>query len=185
MSTGTDNPVESLSFELEDAVTSDGRLDLLRHYRNGQKLKSIRDYDLLIRKVTEYVEGLTEAVKKVKIVSVYDFSSIQPDAVPVHLGDYTVTQEYINYHFGPEVKRKILTDAGNFRTRVSYSRGIEIQIEELRKKAKREPEEFQKKSYEEKISNLEKDLQNVKLNRFTELLGPPEMNVFLNPGKPS
>lgn len=118
-----ETPINRSDFEMGKVVTN-GRLDLLIHYRNGQRIRGIVNRDSLAKTMTWYAEEFCGVVENVRLVTFYNISPLQPNAVPINMGDFSVTPDYINHYFGHEAKKKILTYVGEFRKKISENKSV-------------------------------------------------------------
>ncbi len=168
MSTDTVNVGRS-DFELGNVITNE-TLYLLEHQKNFQRLRSIVDYEVLIKTMTWYVEEFCEKVKRIRFVSFpYPNQVTTPDTLPVK-------QDYVEKYYGNNSKGKILTYMKELRTKLSTSRYKEL---EHRLQGTQNEEE------REKLEAQIKDIRVHQLNRYTELFNKLEVVTFFSPGRPS
>jgi hypothetical protein len=150
-------------------VIQNGILNLKIHQMNYQKLRSEQDTERLIKILTRYVDTLCDMSSSIRFVSFYepDDSRLRPDNLPV-------SKDYVESHYGLQVKARILKLAQEFRRKNSIYKGVEA--------------EYQRKKDvvgKSELITLEETMNKLKPNRFGDLLDTYEVKRFFFPSKPS
>jgi hypothetical protein len=155
--------LERSAFEIDRTVRND-TLYVIELQKNYSQFRSIRDNEVLIKFLTWYVDEFCNRVQKIRFASfAYDNVALQPDTLPV-------TRGYVETRYGKAAKREVMELIGEYRKRWNNFRAVETQYERTQNPEQR------------KI--LEKEMEGIKMNRFSQLLEKEPIKKFFNPSKP-